>query len=375
MIKEKLLFYNDYSSINKKCFSCQQFNHIIEECPKLHFVPNIEKIIKTYNYPHLSERADFQRNKNRSINALSIVKNNAKGYNKFKKRLKTIKTIEQKNDSSSDSDSNVDDNLEENDDEIKSFNETNSTNNNTKSLKAEKNDIFQLSNSKSLSNDDEINLNEEELKNSTNSYNLQKIPTKTSQKRKEYLSKHSESFNKTIKKENPIDSMTNSQNQTQFAAPKNDFEIDRVYNFKNYFPNFNIENLIIKYSKLINNEKEINRRYIKKKYSNFKYYTFYTNGILSKFLNEAKIRKKNRKSLCSNQENKKEINSPSINPLIRRRKSFYPLNLKNKSPLKKKTYFGKSENEEQIKSFADLINTLVQQNRKSKLENKIPNKS
>lgn len=375
MIKEKLLFYNDYSSINKKCFSCQQFNHIIEECPKLHFVPNIEKIIKEYNYPHLNERAGFLRNKTRSINALSNVKKNEKGFNKFKKKLRTMKSAEEKNDSSSDSDTNLEENLEENEDEMKSLNETNSSNNN-KSLKAI-NDPFQISYSRSLSNEEANIANEDELKTSSNelknSSNLQKIPTKSNQKRQEYLSKQSESFTKTIRKEDAINSMTNTQNQAPTNI-KNDFEIDKVYNFKNYFPDFNIENLIKRYSKLINNEKEIIRRYIKKKYANFKYYSFYTNGILSKFLNEAKIRKKNRKSLCSDPEAKKEI-SNSINPLARRRKSFYPLGLLNKGPIKKKTYFGKCENEEKIKSFADLINTLVQQNRKSKLENKFPNKN
>lgn len=49
-IQERLEFYNDYSTINKKCFGCRQFNHIIEECPKLHYVPNVEKIIKQYNF-------------------------------------------------------------------------------------------------------------------------------------------------------------------------------------------------------------------------------------------------------------------------------------------------------------------------------------
>lgn len=49
-IKERLEFYNDYSTINKKCFGCRQFNHIIEECPKLHYFPNVEKIIKQHNF-------------------------------------------------------------------------------------------------------------------------------------------------------------------------------------------------------------------------------------------------------------------------------------------------------------------------------------
>lgn len=76
MIKDKVELNNDFSCINKKCFGCRQFSHIIEQCPKVHYVPNKERIIKTHIYPctHL-ERSDHKRSKRKKISALKIYKN------------------------------------------------------------------------------------------------------------------------------------------------------------------------------------------------------------------------------------------------------------------------------------------------------------
>ena len=71
MIKDKVELNNDFSSINKKCFGCRQFNHIIEECPKIHYIPNQERIIKTHLYPctHL-ERCRYVRSRRKKVCAL-----------------------------------------------------------------------------------------------------------------------------------------------------------------------------------------------------------------------------------------------------------------------------------------------------------------
>ena len=76
MIKDKVELNNDLSCINKKCFGCRQFNHIIEKCPKVHYMPNQERIIKTYLYPctHL-ERSHHTRSRRKKVNALKIQKN------------------------------------------------------------------------------------------------------------------------------------------------------------------------------------------------------------------------------------------------------------------------------------------------------------
>ena len=88
MIKEKIILSNDYSSINKNCFSCKKFNHIIEDCPKLHFVPNRERILKKYLYPLLNERMEFKRNPKKRLSSLGLMLSNALASRKLNYSLK-----------------------------------------------------------------------------------------------------------------------------------------------------------------------------------------------------------------------------------------------------------------------------------------------
>lgn len=76
MIKDKVELNNDFSSINKKCFGCRQFNHIIEECPKLHYIPNHERIIKTHLYPSMHlVRSYYVRSRRKKVSAMRVQKN------------------------------------------------------------------------------------------------------------------------------------------------------------------------------------------------------------------------------------------------------------------------------------------------------------
>ena len=386
MIKEKLIFYNDYTSINKKCFSCNQFNHIIEECPKLHFVPNIEKIIKKFNYPIPNERILFVRSKKRSSNARRIICKTVKGYQNFKIRLKTMlnKAVIKEEDEFSEDESKS----SKNDDELVVVEDLEEVKTNPDSFRKE---LYQHSLSKTLNektlhlsagtkslkslNDDNMeperiypnNENKVSLKDFTDSpMNFKNsISVKSNTKSNDKKNNDPGNNNKKFEKNPKQSSTLNVDNKTLTAY--DEVQIDKVYNFKNYFPNFNIEEIIKNFSRISLNEKDIIRKYVKKKYRNLTHYTFFTNIILEKFLEEAKIRRKNRKSILM-RKNTKETKDTLINM----RKSVYPVNLASLNPLKKKNYFSKNEqNKQEIKSFADLINTLVQKNRKSKLDNKI----
>ena len=72
MIKEKIILYNDYSCINENCSGCKQFTHLIQDCPRLHFVPNKEKIIKKFNFSKDNERIPFARKIKQKTNALTF---------------------------------------------------------------------------------------------------------------------------------------------------------------------------------------------------------------------------------------------------------------------------------------------------------------
>ena len=410
MIKEKLLFYNDYSSINKKCFSCQQFNHIIEECPKLHFVPNIEKIIKTYNFPIMNERAEYSRNSKKSPNARSIVRNTANGFKKFKIKMQTMKNnvIDEEDEDEEESSSNEEEESKSSiDDENLAIEESEESKENHETLS--KKYIYLNSRSKTKSKNtydnydtiqktqktmktlsDDIDANEMNAIFNASLYennnkeaikeilNIQSNPngnqiyktsgsmrtnTKSYEIQNSKRSKEEQVYNQSgsLRKDEFLPGSISSV-PTQKEEVAKDLDLDKVYNFKNYFPNSNIENIIKKFEKIANNEKEIIKRYVKKKYQNLSTYTFFTNSILEKFLEEAKTRRANRKSLLN------KVAKVTQDTFINRRKSVFPAGLGG-FPLKKKAYFTKNEQSKQeIKSFAELINTLVQQNRKKKGE-------
>ena len=66
MIKEQLLLYDRKEILNQKCFACNKIEHTEENCPYIHFVPNREKILKEYFFPHKQiKRKKFQRTTNR----------------------------------------------------------------------------------------------------------------------------------------------------------------------------------------------------------------------------------------------------------------------------------------------------------------------
>ena len=356
MIKEKLLFYNDYSSINKKCFSCQQFNHIIEECPKLHFVPNIEKIIKRFNYPFLNERNPFPRKKKKFPNALMSFRKNKKNYQYFKAKLKTQITNVKEEDEDSSSQSSNEVNLEEKENDILS-----------ESARSNKKNLYQNS-INSIGENHKISitktLSEDQENKEMSSKNL--MNSKGNLPANDYIPKKiSDSLTKPLKKEDLlISSQITNTTSNQIHTNNKEIELDRVYSFKNYFPKYNIETILKAFPETLGIEKEINKKYVKKKYSSLQNYTFYGNDILGKFLNEAKTIRKNRK---------KSVNTPIIkedNNNVIKSKSGFPAFL-GPNPLKKKNYFSKNDqNKEEIKTFAELINTLVQNNRKSKIINK-----
>ena len=146
----------------------------------------------------------------------------------------------------------------------------------------------------------------------------------------------------------------------------NDFkemEFEKVCLFQKYFPNQNIDKIIGKLPKLLTKEKEIVKKFLRRKYKKLKYYSFLVNPIVERFLEESKA-KKIKKSFSS--INKRKNVHEGTDPFFSTLKSMQMDELSRASPLKKKSYFEPhlTQNIEKI-SFAELINHLVQKNRQS----------
>lgn len=391
MIKEELLLSNDYSRINKKCFSCQKFSHIIEECPKLHFIPNIEKIIKSYNYPFLNERANYIRKKNKKSRCVFYsTKDSIKSLHKFKKKMKSMKQEDIYNSDSSDlSNSFEEEEEQKNDSFVLNIKEPISKKN-TSNLSLQDEDqeinINKINDSDIVENIEmEINdhINPSFMKINQNNFEQQhsltkkdKSPLKSLKNNEEVLQNKKNSLKKTdlfrlksgIKDEKLQENDTNTNYTLKSLISFNEkIDIDKVYNFKNYFPDFNIESFIKKQLKLLNKEKEITRKYLKKKYRNFKNYTFFENRFFCKLLKEYRNKKKSIKN----------ANSPiftEINERGQTRRSNIQKKKTENTPIlskKKKTYFEKNEEiKEKISDFSELINIAVEKNNKNKEEAK-----
>lgn len=157
----------------------------------------------------------------------------------------------------------------------------------------------------------------------------------------------------------------------------NDFregDFEKVCLFQKYFPNQNIDKIIGKLPKLLTKEKEIIKKYLRRKYKKLKYYSFLVNPIVEKFLEESKA-KKIKKSFSiihkkKNQEGSDPIFSTFKSMQMDELSRAFPL-----SPLKKKSYFETNIIPKNQKiSFVDLINSLVEKNRQIKLEIKLNRK-
>ena len=351
IIKEKLMLNHDYSLINKSCYSCRQFTHTVEECPKLHFVPNIEKIIKQYTFPSLNQRSTFMRKKKKALNALF-----SRIRCKKAQRSVQIMTV-RKSVMLEDSDSSF-----ESKEKIMEIPEEDSFGERDDSRK--KREDFLLNQYKT-SKTDGTSKDESSDNPGMNAEAPNGQDPKGGASPKTLLDHQKSNNPDQSPKNNMVNKNSVSDNRHVIAC--DELEIDKVCEYQIYFPLYNIEKIIKGYNKTLQLERDINRKYLKR-YRDFKKYTFFQNTIMEKFWNEAKIRKQKRKENASKCPLARRETIKKKHPsLIIRHQFLNP----NNSPLAKKSFFGANNAKSDITSFTDLIHTLIsQKNLSKKIQNK-----
>ena len=78
MISDKINLYKDYSSIDLNCLACLKNNHLINECPKIQYIIDKEKVLKKFCFSKNQVQRKFMFRKNNRVNSLFQLK-------KFKK--------------------------------------------------------------------------------------------------------------------------------------------------------------------------------------------------------------------------------------------------------------------------------------------------
>lgn len=79
------MFKQDYKCLFKKCSSCNDPEHFLEECPFLHFIPNRDLIIRKHLYYQPSSRKPNYKRKNRLKCKTNALKSFGKLQSMFEK--------------------------------------------------------------------------------------------------------------------------------------------------------------------------------------------------------------------------------------------------------------------------------------------------
>lgn len=319
MIKDKLLFSQDYSLIKQKCFSCGECNHSLKECPKIHFVPNIERIIKKAEYPIFNERAFHIRRKNK-MHPCHFYKNNKEISTKLITNLKSQTSIY----SEIESETNINDDKNE-DFCIESLadiekGKLSSFHDSDKSIKTQNSGELNIPQEKGKIKfliEKDKTLRSQKIPNLSSSNEIKELPSQKSLPKKyetQISGKNREEIQEMYKSLSKEDTLNTNSNPNHSSDNKllikkdvtEEFQFDKVANFDNYFPSFNIKQIINNQMRIKILEKEIQRKFLKHQFKKFKDYCIFVNPILEKFYKEKQqIKKKKRNHSLISQINQK----------------------------------------------------------------------
>lgn len=342
MIQDKLRFSDDCFLIEKKCLCCKKFSHRFAFCPKLHYIPDKERIIKREIFSSaIFSRSSFLRRakkanglKNQRINDFA-----AKKYTLILE-IPNVNVI-------------ADANLER-------FTNLNTFQDNDSQESEEKKEVREefnriIKNMKREEEENENNLKINYEKKLSSHYNTLEFGLKQLNSSSSLFNK-SKSFLEDITSD--LQEKTNDYKSDNNHGKQNlkldilYFFFEKVHNYKNYYPESNIESIVKKQLKLKRIYRECNKNGILEKYKNLKFYSFYSNSLNEVLLKESKARFKhnNMKDHRSIDNNlglqKREKRDSNINDNDSKRIRLSPL---------RKTYFDIPKRTDTKTSIQELI--------------------
>lgn len=298
-IKDKILIEKDYSVLNFRCFYCRSLKHTICDCPYIHYVPDIEKIIKKHEFYEEAPRKIVKRRRRQRFYKTEIIIDAKCFQEKDEKTISTSKMNQYDEISQISEESHKHENNECSEDLMSSNNRE------AREKENHKSSLLHL----------DLEGEKEKKANYDNYVSDQKLPTFP---------------------ENSIGDLPPPQLIPSTIVPessfkeKNPYFIDKVKNFRNYYPENNCLEIIKNTHSMNNNHMKLqifassnySDKYteteILKKLQKFKLYSFavgkFKDLILLKILRKSKIDiKKDEGGILS-------PNSP--NSSVRRKKKF-----------------------------------------------------
>jgi len=94
MIRDQIMLYNNCQSLRLRCSACGSLDHLIKNCSLLHFVPDIEKIVKRYEFYRDQPRIPNPRALKKKPNGRKLFKRMQKTALRIQKELKREKENE-----------------------------------------------------------------------------------------------------------------------------------------------------------------------------------------------------------------------------------------------------------------------------------------
>lgn len=286
MIRDSLLFYNDYELSNLHCYSCGKSTHLINNCPFVTYYPDKDFIIKKHVYSQPQKRKAFIRRNKKSLNSL-IIKNDLEELIKMKKKAEKNEKItfffEQ---------SSIRDTIHLDDTSISNLNFDNSSNilqrrASTVSLPSQVGILKHYRQSRDFSNAckrtvsfiapkeiDTKNIIKEEKTIVEEEKSEKSISDSNSNEDQEEMQQGSIEINllkeeeKDDRKEEKVWSMEFSDNFNVMSQTRQDkdkeIRFDKIKSFRFYFPYNNLEEILYEMQKIKNKKLKMNQFYFRK---------------------------------------------------------------------------------------------------------------